>query len=51
MDVLTLIAMIVFIPVILFPACFVWYLNVGGLIAWQRKRNPKLVKDLVKTVS
>ncbi len=28
-----IVALIVVIPVILFPAAFVWYLNVGGIYA------------------
>ena len=28
-----IVALIVIIPVILFPAAFVWYLNVGGIYA------------------
>jgi hypothetical protein len=28
-----IIALIVAIPVILFPAAFVWYLNIGGIYA------------------
>ncbi len=35
----TIIALIVIIPVILFPAAFVWYLNIGALWAmWQATR-------------
>jgi hypothetical protein len=33
MDWQVVIAMIVAVPVILFPAAFVWYLNLGGLFA------------------
>lgn len=28
-----LLALVVVIPVILFPAAFVWYLNIGGITA------------------
>lgn len=28
-----IIAMIIAVPIILFPAVFVWYLNVGGIYA------------------
>jgi hypothetical protein len=39
MDVMIIIALVIAIPVILFPAVFVWYLNVGGLWeAWKYKR-------------
>ena len=42
MELLIVLALVLAIPVILFPAAFVWYLNVGGLITvWKetRKRN------------
>ena len=31
------VALVIAIPVILFPAAFVWYLNVGGLIQAVRE--------------
>ncbi len=27
-----IVALVVIIPVILFPAAFVWYLNIGGIV-------------------
>ena len=27
------IALVIAIPIILFPAAFVWYLNIGGIVA------------------
>ena len=33
MEGLAIVAVVVAIPVILFPAAFVWYLNVGGIMA------------------
>ena len=30
-------ALVVAIPVVLFPAAFVWYLNIGGLVAAVRE--------------
>ena len=33
-----LVALIVAIPIILFPAAFVWYLNAGGLFRALRER-------------
>jgi len=39
MEVLIILALVVAIPVILFPAAFVWYLNVGGLLTmWKEAR-------------
>lgn len=35
-----IIALIVAIPVILFPACFIWYLNISG--TWT------VIKDKIK---
>uniref|UniRef100_A0A6M3LA07 Uncharacterized protein n=1 Tax=viral metagenome TaxID=1070528 RepID=A0A6M3LA07_9ZZZZ len=34
-----LVALAVAIPVIMFPVAFVWYLNIGGLIAYIRDRK------------
>jgi hypothetical protein len=33
MNAALIIALMVAIPVILFPAAFVWYLNIGGIVA------------------
>jgi hypothetical protein len=34
-----IVALVVAVPVILFPAAFVWYLNLGGLLAvWKERR-------------
>ncbi len=44
-------AMVIAIPVILFPAAFVWYLNIGGVFASvkearaARKAQKLAVKD------
>ena len=43
-----LVALIIAIPVILFPVAFVWYLNVGGVYAALKKRSRE--KKAVKTV-
>ncbi len=32
-----IVALIIVIPVILFPAAFVWYLNLGGLVQAVRE--------------
>lgn len=39
-----IIALIVAIPVILFPLVLMWYLNVGGV--WQAARNSRRRKAL-----
>lgn len=41
-----IVALIVAIPVILFPAAFVWYLNAGNLIkALKEARAKKLARE------
>ena len=44
------VALAVAIPVILFPAAFIWYINVGGLMqAWQA-RKAKAAEGAKETV-
>jgi len=31
------VALVVAIPIVLFPAAFVWYLNIGGVVAAVRE--------------
>jgi hypothetical protein len=38
-----IVALVVAIPVILFPAAFVWYLNVGGVYAAVKEARAKKV--------
>jgi hypothetical protein len=35
------VALVVAIPLILFPAAFVWYLNIGGIAAALREARAK----------
>ena len=47
MEAITIVALAVAIPVILFPAAYVWYLNVGGLLKARqavRKTAPEAAK-------
>ena len=37
------IALVIAVPVILFPAAFVWYLNLGGLYAAVKEAKAKKV--------
>ena len=37
------IALIIAIPIILFPAAYVWYLNVGGIYAAMKASQAKRV--------
>ena len=41
-----IVALVIAIPVILAPAAFVWYLNVGGLITvWKETRRRNTLRD------
>lgn len=49
MSVQVIIALVIAIPLILFPAAFVWYLNIGGLLASLREaRVHKAEKETAK---
>lgn len=37
------VALVIAVPVILFPAAFVWYLNMGGLYAAVKEARAKKV--------
>ena len=48
-----IIALVIAIPLILFPAAFVWYLNIGGLFTAMKEARAKRVahaKQVGKTV-
>ncbi len=38
-----IVALVVAIPIILFPAAFVWYLNIGGIV--QAVREAKAARE------
>ena len=41
-----IVALVIAIPVILFPAAFVWYLNLGGLVQTVREaRQAKAARE------
>lgn len=40
-----IVALIVAIPLILFPAAFVWYLNIGGVFAAIQKAHERRTAD------
>ncbi len=43
-----LVALVLAIPVILFPVAFVWYLNIGGISAMVREaREKRTVREQV----
>ena len=43
MELTLIVALAVAIPVILFPAAFVWYLNIGGIV--HAVREARTVKE------
>ena len=43
MEITMIVALVLAIPVILFPAAFVWYLNIGGIV--QAVRNAKAARE------
>lgn len=44
-----IVALVIAIPVILFPAAYVWYLNVGGIYeAIRQARQKKAIQKGVK---
>jgi len=42
------VALVIAIPVILFPAAFVWYLNVGGILTVIKELARKRAKKAVR---
>ena len=46
-----MVALVLAIPVILFPAAFVWYLNIGGIVHAVREAKLAREKKAVKTTS
>jgi len=49
-----IVALVVMLPVILLPAAFVWYLNVGGMVTAlkeARKRQPAREQEGEKVVA
>jgi hypothetical protein len=43
MNIELIVALVVAIPIVLFPAAFVWYLNIGGVVA--RVREVRAVRE------
>ncbi len=43
MQIQLIVALVIAIPVILFPAAFVWYLNIGGIVQAVRQARMKRV--------
>jgi hypothetical protein len=51
METAMIVALVVAIPVILFPAAFVWYLNIGGIVQAVRQAKVAREKKAAKTVA
>ena len=43
MEITMIVALVVALPVILFPAAFVWYLNIGGIV--HAVREARLARE------
>lgn len=43
-----IVALVIAIPIILFPAAFIWYLNVGGIYAAIKKARERRAARQVK---
>ena len=46
-----IVALVIAIPVILFPAAFVWYLNIGGLVQAAKDAKEAAREKKVETVT
>lgn len=54
MDLILIVALVLAIPVVLLPAAFVWYLNIGGIVHVVRDARAaprKKVAAVAKTAS
>ena len=40
-----IVALVIVVPVILFPAAFVWYLNIGGIVHAARQARTAREKE------
>lgn len=44
-----IVAIIIAIPIILFPAAYIWYLNIGGIYAAIKEARTRRIAREVKT--
>jgi hypothetical protein len=51
MNTAMIVALVVAVPVILFPAAFVWYLNIGGIVQAVREAKAARAGKTAKTVA
>ena len=47
MELTMIVALVIAVPVILFPAAFVWYLNIGGIVHAVREARAAREKKAV----
>jgi len=45
-----ILALVLVIPIILFPAAFIWYLNIGGIYAAIKKRKLKVFEPIARAI-
>jgi hypothetical protein len=46
METALIVALVVAVPVILFPAAFIWYMNIGGIVRAARAvKEPKAQRE------
>ena len=45
-----IVALVVAIPIILFPAAFIWYMNIGGIVAALKEAKAKEKKYAAEQV-
>ena len=48
MNIEVIVALVVAIPVILFPVAFIWYLNIGGVVRMVREARAVREKKAAK---
>jgi hypothetical protein len=48
MNIEIIIALVVAVPIILFPVAFVWYLNIGGVVRMVREARAARAKKAAK---
>jgi hypothetical protein len=49
MDGIAILAVVLAIPVILFPAAFIWHMNIGGMVQAVKARKAQAIKATVGT--
>ena len=51
MELTMIVALVLAIPIILLPAAYIWYLNIGGIVLAIREARDKKAATAVKTAS